>query len=184
MKKLASLFCLLVVFTSCKKTKELLDIPFSFSTKNDFTLPKTASQEYTVPDSLVAIKTPDMVNTIPGEFQKNNLDINKIKSLSLESIQLTIQTPPSQTFAFMKSIRVYFGTTGVGEVLIATKDNINTISPAPTSLSLDAQGADVAPYIKGATYYLRVETRLVKTYTQDISVNSEIKFRAVANPLN
>ncbi len=184
MKKLAFLFSLVVVFSSCKKTKELLDIPFSFSTKNDFTLPKAANQEYNVPDSVVAIKTPDIANTIPGEFQKNNLDINKIKSLSIESIQLNIQSPPGQTFAFMKSVKVYFGTSGVGEVLVATKSNINTISPAPTSLSLDVAGADVAPYIKNATYYLRVETALVKTYTQDITVNSEIKFRAVANPLN
>lgn len=169
---------------SCKKTKELFDIPFTYTANNDFTLPKVADQEYSVPDSVVSIITPDITNTAPDEFKKNNADINKLKSLTLQSIDLTIKLPASQNFSFMKSIKVYLGATGKGERLIATKDNIHLISPAPNSLSLTAENADIVDYIKEPTYYLKIETSLVRTYTQDILIGSSIKFRAVANPLN
>ena len=184
MKKIIFFICLIAVIASCKKTKELFDIPFSFKTTNDFTLPKIADKEVNVPDTMLSIKTPEITNTIPDEFKKNNADIDKLKSISIESIVLTIKNPPGQTFGFMKSIKVYMGATGKPEKLIATKYDINLITPPPTVLNLTAENADIVDYIKGPTYYLKVETSLVKTYTQDITVSSEIKFKAVANPLN
>jgi hypothetical protein len=180
-----ALFLMLVApFVSCKKTKELLDVSFSFSTNSTFTLPKISSQEHAVVDSVVTITTPDITNTIPDEFKKNNADINKVKSISVQSLSLAIQSPSGQTFAFMKSIKIYLGASGLGEVLIASEDNINTISPAPTTLDLSVANADIVKYIKNPTYYLKIETALVKTYTQDIVVASTIGFKAVANPIN
>lgn len=189
MKRITLFICLITLFASCKKTKEdvkaILDIPFSFSTKNDFTLPGTHSPVIAVPDSVPAasIKTPDIENTIPDEFKKNNADINKLKSISIEAVILTVKTPVGQTFAFMKSLKIYLGSNGKGEKLIATKDNIDLLPPSST-LSLDAQSADIVEYIKSPTYFLRIETKLKETYNEDIELGSEIKFKAVANVLN
>ena len=184
MKKVIFIISILSCLVACKKAKQLLDITFRFTTKYDFTLPKVADQVYPVPDSLISVQTPEINNTIPDEFQKNKADINKVKEVAIESIDLTIKSPVGQTFDFMKSVEVYLGASGKGEVLVASKDNIHTLSPAPNTLSLDVKGANIVDYIKGPTYYLKIKTRLVKTYTQDIVVGSEIKFKAVANPLN
>lgn len=189
MKQFTLFFCLIALLSSCKKSKEetkaLLDIPFSFSTKNDFTLPAIPGSIQSVPDSIPAatIKTDDIKNTIPDEFKKNNTDINKLKSISIEAVVLTAKTPIGQTFAFLKSIKIYLGSNGKGEKLIATKDNINLL-PASSTLSLDTQNADIVEFIKSPTYFLRIETKLKETYNQDIELGSEIKFRAVANPAN
>lgn len=184
MKKVVLFLGILVSLASCKKAKELLDITFRFTAKNDFTLPKAADQVVPVPDSLISIRTPDIVNTVPDEFKKNNADINKVKSVTIEGIDLNIKSPAGQTFGFLKSVSIYLNAPGKAETLIATKTGINTMNPEPTSLSLDPQNTNLVDYIKGPTYFLRIETRIVKTYTQDITIGSEIKFKAVANPLN
>ena len=187
MKRFTLFICLISLFASCKKTKddvkELLDIPFSFSMKNDFTLPGIGG-EVTVKDTAISIKSPYVTNTIPDEFKKNNANIEKIKSISIEGVELTIKTPAGQTFAFMKSVEIYLGADGIGETLVASKSGINTISPAPTTLSLDTKGANIAPYVKNPTYYIRTKTSIVKTYKDDILLGSEIKLKAVANALN
>lgn len=188
MRKLVTFLFIAIAFGSCKKAKEdakqLFDISFQSSTKNQFTLPKIADNEYPLPDSVLKIKTADITNTIPEEFKKNNADIEKVKSVRLESVQLEIKSPSTQHFGFMKSIKIYLGANGIGETLVATKDNIHTIVPPPTTLKLDAQDADILRYIKNPTYYLRTETVLAKTYTQDIVIESTLTFKAVANPLN
>ena len=184
MKKFVFLLCFAAMLSSCKKAKDLLDISFSFSTTNDFTLPKFTDQVVALPDSVVSIQTPAITNTAPDEFKKNHADINKLKSLKIESIVLTIKSPPGQTFSFMKSIKVYLGSQGIPEKLIATRNDINLITPPTTTLSLTQENADLIDIIKAPTYYLRVETALVSTYTQDITIGSTIKFNAVANPLN
>lgn len=184
MKKVILYVALLASVVACKKAKELLDITFRHSVKSDFTLPKTADQVVAVPDSLISIRTPDIKNTIPDEFSKNNADINKVKSVTIENIDLTIKSPTAQTFGFLKTVSIYLGAPGKKDTLIATKTDINKISPEPTTLSLDPQNTNLMEYIKGPTYNLRIDTRIVKTYTQDITVGSEIKFKVVANPLN
>ena len=187
MKRITLFICLISLFASCKKTKDdvksILDIPFSFSMKNDFTLPGMGIEK-DVPDSVVSIKSPNINNTIPDEFKKNNANIDKVKSISIEAVELTIKAPTGQTFAFMKSIEVYLGADGIGETLIASKSGINTITPAPTSLNLETHNANIIAYIKNPTYYIRTKTALLKTYKNDILLGSEIKLKAVANVLN
>jgi hypothetical protein len=188
MKRIALFICLISLFASCKKSKddvkELLDIPFSFSMKNDFTLPKAADSVYNIPEFPVSVKSDNIVNTIPDEFKKNNADINKVKSISIDGVELTIKSPAGQSFSFMKSIEVYLGANGIGETLIASKSGINTISPEPTSLSLDSKNANIIAYVKNPTYYIRTNTTIVKTYKNDILLGSEIKLKAVANIAN
>lgn len=187
MKRFALFISLITLLSSCKKSKdevkELLDIPFSFSMKNDFTLPG-AGVVIQVKDTAVSVKSDNIVNTIPDEFKKNNADINKVKSISIEGVELTIKSPAGQTFNFMKSIEVYLGADGMPETLIASKEGINTISPTPTSLSLDSKNANIIAYIKNPTYYIRTKTTIVKTYEKDIVIGSEIKLKAVANVAN
>jgi len=188
MKRIAIVVGLVSLFTFCKKTKEdvkeLLDVTFSFSVKNDFSLPKISGVERSVPDSVISVKTPGIANSMPDEFKKNNANIDKLKSIKVEGVVLNIKSPSSQTFAFMKSIKIFMGADGIGETLLASKSNINSISPASGTLSLDTQGGDISAYIKNPTYYIRTETSIVKTYTSDITVGSDIKFQVVANALN
>jgi len=187
MKRITLFICLISLFASCKKTKDdvksIFDIPFTFSMKNDFTLPG-AGFVIPVNDTAISIKSDNIANTIPDEFKKNNANIDKVKSISIEGVELTIKSPAGQTFSFMKSIEVYLGADGIGETLIASKSGINTITPAPTSLSLDTKNANIIAYIKNPTYYIRTKTTIVSTYKDDILLGSEIKLKAIANIVN
>jgi hypothetical protein len=176
----------LYVFTllSCNKTKDLLDITYNFTSNNNFTLPKVGDKVVDLPDTTVVVKTPNIVNTVPDEFKKNNVDINKIKSLSIEGMELEIKSPSGQTFNFMKSIKISMGVEGKSERIIGMKEKINEISPAVSIITLDVQQTDILEYIKSPTYYLKIETGLAKSYTSDIVIESRLKGKVVANPLN
>lgn len=182
MKKILFLIPLVFVLFSCKKVRDALDITVPFSFNGNFNLPKTGNSEGSIRDTLITVKSPDITNTIPEEFRKNNADINKIKSVSLESVVLTIQAPATQNFSFLRTIKLYIGATGKPEILLATKDNIDKEEPSQT-LNLTPANADLAPYLKGATYYIKTEATVVKTYTADIKMEYVIKGKAVANPL-
>lgn len=183
MKKTTYYIAICIALFSCTKAKDLLDITVSFSLKNEFKLPKTGDTEIAIPETLITIPSPEIANTLPQEFKDKKADINNIKSVTLESVVLTITTPPTQNFSFMKSITIYLGATGKPEIKIASQNNINTM-PASQTLNLTVANADIAPYIKGATYYIKSEVAVVKNYTSDIIITSEIKGKAVANPLN
>ncbi len=183
MKNLFVVISVLALFVSCKKSDVKVDISYTSSLTSTFTMPKLTDQEKSVPDSLVSFTTPSMTNTVLDELKNHSIDLDHLKSISIQGIQLAIQSPSTQNFSFLKTIKVYLGATGVGETLIGSKDNINTISPAPATLDLSVANADVTAYLKSATYYLKVETTLVKTYTQDIDVLSTIQYKVVASPL-
>ena len=190
MKYTLIFICLFLTFTSCKKKKEdgggsILDIPLRHTLKYDFTLPQigAGTVEIPTPETAVPFTSPPITNTVPDEFKKNNLNINKVKSVVVEALNLNIKAPAGQTFSFLKSVKIYLGADGIGERLIASKDNINSISPAPTSLSMDPISNDIAPFIKGPTYYLKIEAVVVRTTTADIEIGSEIKILAIVNPL-
>ena len=95
-----------------------------------------------------------------------------------------IKAPESQNFGFMKSIKLYIGSAGKGEKLIASKDNINTINPSPKILFLNVEDSNIAEYIKSNTYDIKIQMSIVKTYTTDITISSDIKGKVVANPIN
>ena len=176
---LAICFC----STSCKKVKEAFDITRPFAISNAITLSKISTVERNVPDSIVTISQPNIPNSLPEEFKKNNVNIDKIKSVTLDSVVFRIKAPAGQTFSFMKSIKLYIGSAGKGEKLVATKMDIDKIVPAPTVLYLNVQDSDIAEYIKSNTYDIKMEMSLVKTYTSDILLSSDIKGKVVANPI-
>lgn len=168
---------------SCNKVKDALDITKAFAISNQFDLRKMADSEFNLPDSVVTISQPNIPNSLPEEFKKNNVNIDKIKSVTLDSVVLKIKVPAGQNFSFMKSIKLYIGATGKGEKLVASKDDINKINPSSNILYLTVQDANIAEYIKSNTYDIKIQMALVKTYTTDITLSSDIKGKVVANPL-
>ena len=182
MKKIVIFFPLLILLFSCKKAREAFDITVPFTINSNFNLPKIDDTEVAFPETLLTVKSPEIKNTIPDEFSKNNANINSIKSVTLESVVLTIQSPPTQDFSFLKNMKLYIGAEGKPEVLLASKDNINNETPSQT-LNLTPANADLAPYIKAPTYYIKTEATVIKSYTSEISIASVIKGKSVANPL-
>ena len=180
---LISIIAISLSSTACKKVKDALDITRPFAITNEFKLSKMADSERNLPDSVVTISQPNIPNSLPEEFKKNNVNIDKIKSVTLDSVVFRIKAPVGQNFGFMKSIKLYIGSAGKGEKLVATKMDIDKILPAPTVLYLNVQDSDIAEYIKSNTYDIKMEMSLVKTYTNDILLVSDIKGKVVANPI-
>lgn len=183
MRNLLVVVAIIIGLTSCEKVKDKFDITYSFSIKQQFVLPKVSDKEVGLPDSTITIPTPNIPNPLPAEFEKNNVNINKLKSLNLESVNLIITAPVGQDFGFMKSIKIIMGADGKGEKAIAFKNNINTISPAPTQLELNVENSDIVEYIKNNTYFLKFETVINKSYTKDINIEANVKGKVVANPI-
>lgn len=170
------------LFFSCKKAKEVLDITRPFAINNEFNLPKIADE--VIAETLITISQADIPNTLPEEFKKNNVNIDKIKSVKLDSVVFKIKAPEGQNFGFMKSIKLYIGSAGKGEKLIASKDNINIINPSPKIIILNVEDSNIAEYIKSNTYDIKIQMLIVKTYNTDITISSDIKGKVVANPIN
>ena len=168
---------------SCKKVKDALDITRPFAISNDITLSKIDDVERNLPDSVVTISQPNIPNSLPDDFKKNNVNIDKIKSVTLDSVVFKIKAPVEQNFSFMKSIKLYIGSAGKGEKLVASRDDINKINPATNVLYLTVQDSNIAEYIKSNTYDIKIQMALVKTYTMDIMMSSDIKGKVVANPI-
>lgn len=96
-----------------------------------------------------------------------------IDKIALKSIKLSITTPESGNFDFLKSIEVYLKADGLDPVMIASKTSIP--DGLGKVLELETSGADIKEFIKKDKFKLDVKTVTDKLITQD----HELKINAV-----
>ena len=130
-------FLVLALF-GCEKLNELLT--FEIAHSDNIKIP--ASGLLNTP-----LISPVPVNMSAQEsFKNNNTNADLVKDVSLSKLSLTITDPASETFDFLKSIKIYIGTDESDKVLLASLDNIpmgvSAINLVPSNAKLDK-------YIKG-----------------------------------
>lgn len=174
--KLSLFLSIIAISFSCKK---LLDkaLTFHYTEQADFSIPAT-----TIVGGLPKINTPEISNNIDKEFEKNDADINKLKAVKISKLVLNINTPVTQNFDFLNSISIYISADGLGEQLIASKENIPNGSDK--SIELETSGANLLEYFKQDKYKLSISAKTDETIPQDVDMTSDITFSVTAAPLN
>ena len=124
--------------------------------------------------------TPNVTTNSSQQFENNNTAANLIKEIKLEELKLTITSPSSKTFSFLKSIHIYISTNSSDEIELASLDNI--VSTAQT-ITLNAGTQDLSKYVKASSYKLRTSVVTKETLTQPIDIRSDIKFKVRASVL-
>jgi hypothetical protein len=174
MKKLLGLLLLVsFVFQGCQN--EEIGIRFKMDYNTSFTI--EAGGGLNLP---LDFFTPDVTTNSEAEFEANDTRKDKIQEIKLESLSLAITSPANQNFDFMKDIYLFINADGLDEQRYAFIENI---PDGLTTITLNADGVDLAEYIKKDKFSLRVEAVQDKTMTRDIDVSAAMVFDVKANPL-
>ncbi|HEV7622288.1 MAG TPA: hypothetical protein VGO09_11155, partial [Flavisolibacter sp.] len=138
------LFCTaLVLFYSCKKISQLLT--FDISDSQTIQIPPSS------PVNAPVISPVPVSTNSQQTFQNNHTTASLVKNVSLQKLTLTVTSPSSGNFDFVKTIKIYIGTSTSDSVLLATKDNIPT---GVSSIELTPSNVQLDKYIKGSNYTL------------------------------
>ena len=158
--------------TSCKKLSQL----FTFEISNSENIKIPASGLVSVP-----IISPVPVTVHSQEsFENNNTNANLVKDVSLKSLTLTIIDPASENFNFLKSIKIYIGTSQEDKVALASLENVPM---GASTIELISNNSKLDKYIKGSSYTLYTEVTLRSNVAKELTVRADSKFKVTADPL-
>jgi hypothetical protein len=156
---------------SCKKIEDL----FSFTISNQSSITIQSSSPVNLPFN---IASPSVATNSTEQFKNNNTDVKYVRNIILQNLQLTITSPSTQTFDFLKSIHIYISTSSSDEIELAYLDQIpvgvSSITLIPTTAALDQ-------YVKAASYNLRTQVVTNQILTQDVTVGIQSQFKVTAN---
>lgn len=111
------------------------------------------------------IATPQTETNAESEFESNDTEKKYIKTISLDSLVLTLFDPPNEDFSFLEEIAIFINADGLEEQRIAWK------SPVPSSttnvLVLDCTDEDLQEYIKKEKFSLRLKVVTDELVTRD-----------------
>ena len=162
MNKRIILFLLLpLLFMQCKRLSEF--------TKFDMEYDETVVIPSTIGINLpFNIYTPPVNSKSESEFEFNDTRKDLIEEITLTTLELTITSPESGDFRFLRSIEIYLAADSLEEILVAWKDNIP--SDIDKFLELETSSADLQEYIKKDAFKLRVETKTDQIIESDHEV--------------
>jgi hypothetical protein len=168
MKKLlllAGIF--LVMASSCDKVDELTH--FNMDYNEDMTIPATFGI-----DIPIDIWTPDIPTNSTSTFESNNTHKDLIEEIVLKKMNLTIKSPESSTWDFLKKIEIYISADGLEEKKIAWLEDIP--KSGLKSIDLNVSPDDLKEYIKKDEYKLRTKTVTRELISHDTQVEIKSTF--------
>ena len=166
-------FVLLFVFTtiSCKKLSQLLT--FEISNSEEIRIPAT-----TVLNVPIISPVPVTVNS-QESFENNKTKASLVKEVILKKLTLTITNPSTETFNFLKSIRIFIGTDQNDKVLLASLDNVPM---NVSSIDLVSANSKLDKYLKASEYTLYTEVALRSGVSNDLKIRADSRFQVTADP--
>ena len=170
-KLLLSALCVITVLTGCKR------LGVNFGINHQATFRVDSGSPLNLP---FEVGTPDVTTNSSQQFENNNTAANLIKEIKLEELKLTITSPSSKTFSFLKNIHIYISTNSSDEIELAGMDNI---SSSAQTITLTPTTQDLSKYVKASSYKLRTTVVTKETLTQPIDIRSDIKFKVRAGVL-
>ncbi len=174
MKKIAVFLALSFLIVSCDELNDLADFEFDYETT--FTVPGTIP--VAVKDT---IQSPVIETEISQYLEDNNTDESKINKITLEELELSINSPADSDFSFLKEIMIYIKADDMDEKLLASKTNI-TESIGDT-LKFETTSDDLQEYLFKETYQLKAIVETQKAIDQDYELNAYVLFKADADVL-
>jgi hypothetical protein len=170
---LLALVCVLAL-ASCNSEVINRATTFRYPTEVSFTIPSTP----TIIQPLFLVSN-EVQTSSSQEFKNNNTSVNLVKNVALEKLTLSIVNPQTQTFRFLRSIKIYMVAEGLPEIEIASNTDIP--SDAGQTIELTTTKANLDSYIKKDKYRLRNEVVLREPTTQNIDARANMTFLVTAD---
>jgi hypothetical protein len=161
-----------VCLQACEKVEDLLT--FKINNEADFVVPSTIGI-----NTPFSAPVPDVTTNSQQSFENNNTNINKVKDITLNTLDLAITSPSQTTFKSLKSIEIYISADGLEEKLIAHKNEIPTT--IGSTLNLETTGEKLDNYVKKESYNLRTVTVVREATFSDVYINAKMVFKVTAN---
>jgi hypothetical protein len=157
-----------LLFIGCKKGG------ISFSISDETTIRVESSSPLNLPFELT---TMDVTTNSQQEFENNRSSKNLVKEVYLDELKLTITSPSSKTFSFLKNIQIFISTDANNEIELASLDNIASTAQ---SISLNVSPQNLEKYIKASSYKIRTKVTTKETLTQAVDIKAAMKFKVIA----
>lgn len=166
---------LMVLAVSCKEIDKLLTFEISNSQNVKF------STGFPLNNEIVSLPT-DVTTNSEDEFKNNNTRAEFVKDVTLKNLTLTITDPPAENFSFLKSVYIYVSMPdGSDEIQLAYRENIP--DDIGNTVELYSKNEKLDKYIKAPSFKIRTKTVFDKSYTKEITVRADMKFKVVADPI-
>lgn len=170
MKKIASITMVLgimVFFLSCKKNKPT---EFDINYTTSLTIPSTAISINTPAD----FNSPEIPTDSKNKFSSQKTVQSLVSEIKLTRFDLSVD---NGNLNFLKSLNIYIKTSGLGDVLIATK---TVIPQNVTSFSMDLQDVNIKDYVFGDKIQFRVTVTIQTgiTGTQQLKMDQQMHVKA------
>ncbi len=163
-----------LLLIGCKKANELTKFDISYET----TVVIPSATNINLPFD---ISTPDIETNHQSKFEINRTSKDRIESIELSKLKLTVKTPDGNDFSFLKSIEIYIDGDNLSEEKIAWKDPVP--NSTGTSITLDVSGTDLKPYILNENFNLRVRSVTDEVITADHEIEIKSTFTVDAKIL-
>ncbi|RFP66809.1 hypothetical protein D0N36_01610 [Hymenobacter lapidiphilus] len=175
MKKLLFLAPLLVAIALLGSCKKILDL-FEFNVEDSQTVvvPKSSPLGPLTPLTPVSVSS-----SSKSTYANNGTNADYVQDVTLDKLTLTITSPASQNFNFLKRIEIYISTdaNSPDQFLLASLDqvpaNVSTISLKPADQKLDL-------FLSKDFYTLTTKVQLNTLLAQDVTIRADERFRVKA----
>jgi len=170
MKKIVSLWVLglfLVSFPACKVLDKLTQFHVTYDSQ--ITIPKTLGI-----DLPIDVLTPDINTDSNSEFESNNTHKDLIDVIYPTEITLTITSPETSTFDFLKNIEIDISADGLAEKKIAWLDDIP--KTGLKTITLNVSSDNLKAYILKDSFKLHTKTTTRELVSHDTDVTIHTSF--------
>ncbi|MFT6501941.1 MAG: hypothetical protein ACJASQ_002066 [Crocinitomicaceae bacterium] len=120
------------------------------------------------------VYTPDVTTNSEFEFSANNTNADRINSIYLRDMTLTITSPAGEDFSFLNSVDIFISSPNHTERKAAFKESIGS-SPG-NQLVCDIVDVDLQDFIKDEKFTIRVETVTDEALADDVHIDLYTRF--------
>jgi len=163
-KNLFQLFLVVFALSSCGDLNKLtqFDLPLSqlVTIKKDMVVANMP---------IDSIMTPAIVTKSEEFFNTNNIKTDFIEKISLKEMKLSITSPTTGNFNFLKTIEISIMADNLNMIKIATLTDVPT--NGSTDLLLDVSKDDLKPYLLKNSIKLKIKINADETIPTDYDID-------------
>lgn len=170
--RLILILAVALAVVSCNLIENLIKIPIRVN--SGITIPAGTGVGI-----LTNIFSDETQTDLENELEINDSRLDRLKSVELRECVLTITSPSNGDFSFLNKIDVYLSDDELGDILIASKDNIP--NDAGNSIALSVEGDDLVDYLRTGIIKLKTSVVTDEVLLSDYDINVFTRFRVTAD---